>query len=109
MQVRLHLNVECRGTHRRQGYSLEWIMTEDLTKKIVVWAAEIADHAAQLPSRQARDAYLAERRAELVGGAMAEGATESDAAILADACVNAARAIMIELLAHRAGVPKGRA
>ncbi len=37
---------------------------------------------------------------------MAEGATESDAAILA---VNAARAIMIELLAHRAGVPKGRA
>ncbi len=81
-------------------------MTEDLTKKIVVWAAEIAGHAAQLLSRQARDAYLAERRAELVGGAMAEGATESDAAILA---VNAARAIMIELLAHRAGVPKGRA
>jgi len=40
---------------------------------------------------------------------MAEGATESDEAILADACVNAAQAIMIELLAHRAGVPKGRA
>jgi hypothetical protein len=91
----------------RQRYSLEWIMTEDLTKKIVVWAAEITGHAAQLPSRHARDAYLAERRAELVAGAVAEGATESDAVVLADACVNAARAIMIELLAHRAGVPKG--
>jgi hypothetical protein len=81
-------------------------MTEDLTKKIVVWAAEIAGYAAQLPSRQVR---LAERRGELVAGAVAEGATEGDAAILADACVNAARAIMTELLAHRAGVPKGRA
>jgi|GEM_PF-6850945 len=84
-------------------------MTEDLTKKIVVWAAEIAGHAVQLPSRQARDAYLAERRAELVAGAAAEGATENDAAIVADACVSAARAIMTELPAHRAGVPKGRA
>ena len=28
---------------------------------------------------------------------------------LADACVNAARRIMTEFLAHRAGVPQGRA
>ena len=75
------------------------MMTEDLTKKIVVWAAEIAGYAAQLPSRQVREAYLAERRDELVAGAVAEGVTERDAAILADACVNAARAIMTELLA----------
>ena len=75
------------------------MMTEDLTKKIVVWAAEIAGY----------EAHLAERRDELVAGAVAEGVTERDAAILADACVNAARAIMTELLAHRAGVPKGRA
>jgi len=88
---------------------LDWMMTEDLTKKIVVWAAEIAGYAAQLPSRQVREAHLAERRDELVAGAVAEGVTERDAAILADACVNAARAIMTELLAHRAGVPKGRA
>ena len=43
-------------------------------------------YAAQLPSRQARDDYLAERRRELVSGAQAEGATARDAAILADAC-----------------------
>jgi len=109
VQVRLHLKVECRGTQRRQGHLLDWMMTEDLTKKIVVWAAEIAGYAAQLPSRQVREAHLAERRDELVAGAVAEGVTERDAAILADACVNAARAIMTELLAHRAGVPKGRA
>ena len=84
-------------------------MTEDLTKKIVDWATEIAGCAAQLPSRQARDAYLAERHHELVVGAVAEGATEGDAVILADACVNATRRIMTELLAQRAGVPRGRA
>jgi hypothetical protein len=89
--------------------SIESIMTEDLTNKVVIWAAEIATYAAQLPSREARDVYLAERRRELVAGAVAEGAADRDAVILADACVNAARRIMTELLAHRAGVPKGRA
>ncbi len=84
-------------------------MTEELTKKVVVWATEIAGYAAGLPSRQARDAYLAERRRELVAGAVAEGAAEEDATILADACVSAARRIMTELLAQRAGAPGGRA
>ena len=42
-------------------------------------------------------------------GAMAEGTAEPDAVALADACVNAARRIMTEFLAHRAGVPQGRA
>jgi hypothetical protein len=42
-------------------------MTEDLTKKIVTWATEIATYAAELPSRQARDSYLAERRRDLGG------------------------------------------
>jgi hypothetical protein len=82
------------------------MMTADLTKKVVAWATEI--YAAQLPSRQARDSYLAERRHELVSGAVAEGAREGDAVILADACVNAARQIMTELLAQWAGVPKAR-
>lgn len=84
-------------------------MPEDLTNNIVAWANEIARYAAQLPSRQARDDYLAERHRELVGGAQAEGAAPRDAAILADACVDAARRIMTELLAQRAGVPQGRA
>lgn len=65
--------------------------------------------AASLPSRQARDNYLAERRRELLAGAEAEGAASEDAAILADACVDAVRRIMTELLAQRAGVPEGRA
>jgi hypothetical protein len=85
------------------------MMTTDLTQKIVAWATEIAGDAARLPSSRARDAYLAERRCELMEGAMAEGVAESDAAVLADACVSAARRIMIELLAQRAGVPRGRA
>jgi hypothetical protein len=89
--------------------SIESIMTEDLTNKVVIWAAEIATYAAQLPSREARDAYLAERRRELVAGAVAEGAAERDAVVLADACVDAARRIMTELLGQRAGVPEGRA
>jgi hypothetical protein len=84
-------------------------VTEDLTNKVIVWATEVASHAAQLPSRKARDDYLRDRRLELVTGAEAEGATPRDAEIVADACVDAARRIMTELLALRAGVPQGRA
>jgi hypothetical protein len=84
-------------------------MTENLTKNIVAWATDVGSYAAKLPSRQARDTYLAERHRELQAGAVAEGAAQPDAVILADACVEAARRIMTELLAHRAGVPRGRA
>jgi hypothetical protein len=85
-------------------------MTEELTRKIVAWATEIARlvYAAEFPSSRSRDAYLAERRRELIAGAVAEGARQQDAVILADACVGAARRIMTELLAQRAGVPRGR-
>jgi hypothetical protein len=41
---------------------IESLMTEELTRKIVAWATEIASCAAGLPSNRARDAYLAERR-----------------------------------------------
>ena len=85
------------------------MMTEDLTRKVVIWATEVASRAARLPSRQARDSYLAERHRELVAGAVAEGAAERDAVILADASVSAARRIMTALLAQRTDVPKGRA
>src|SRR5271165_2084679 len=61
------------------------------------------------PCRACPSSYLAERHRDLVAGTVAEGAAEGDAVILADACVDAARRIMTELLAHRAGVPKGRA
>jgi hypothetical protein len=85
------------------------IVTADLTHKVVAWAIEIARYAVQLPSKQARDNYLRERRRELVTGAQAEGAPPRDAAIVTDACVDAARRIMTELLALRAGAPQGRA
>ena len=91
------------------GSTRTLIVTEDLTNKVVAWATQIASYAAQLPSKQARDDYLLERRRELVTGAQAEGATPRDAAIVADACIEAARRIMIELLALRAGPPQGRA
>jgi hypothetical protein len=84
-------------------------VTDDLTNKVVAWATEIGSYAARLPSRQARDEYLRERRRELVTGAQAEGATPRDAAIVADACVDAARRIMTEMLALRADVQEGRA
>jgi hypothetical protein len=84
-------------------------MTTELANKIVAWAAETANCAAALPSSQARDAYFAERRRELLAGAIAEGTSEPDAAALAGACIDAAQAITIELLAQRAGAPKGRA
>jgi hypothetical protein len=92
-----------------ERYPLVCDMTENLTKMIVAWATEVGSYAAELLSRQARDSYLAERHRELQAGAVAEGAAQGDAAVLADACVEAARRIMTELLAHRAGVPKGRA
>jgi hypothetical protein len=96
----------------RRIHSNAVIVTEDLTSKVVAWATEIARYAAQLPSRQARDDYLRERHRELVTGAQAEGATPRDAAIVADACVDAARRIMTELLAlrpaYRRGAPSGR-
>jgi hypothetical protein len=84
-------------------------MTDDLTRKIISWAGQIASRAAALPSRQERDVYLAERQRELTAGAVREGADPHDAEILAEACVGAARRIMTELLASRAGVPQGRA
>jgi hypothetical protein len=82
---------------------------EELAQKVVAWAVEIARCAVALPSRQERDEYLAERRRELKAGVAAEGAPEADATLLAEACADAAQRIMTELLAQRAGTPKGHA
>ena len=62
----------------RRVHSDALIVTEDLTNKVVAWAIEIASYAAQLPSKQARDDYLRERRRELMTGAQAEDATPRD-------------------------------
>ena len=84
-------------------------MNEELTRKIVAWAAETAKCAAELPSREARERYLEERRRDLAEGAVREGARAHDAAILADTCIDAARRILTELLAQRASAYSGRA
>ncbi|HWP27892.1 MAG TPA: hypothetical protein VNL39_16315 [Xanthobacteraceae bacterium] len=84
-------------------------MSDELTRTVIAWAAEIARLAADLPSLEARERFLAERRGELVAGAVANGAGQQDAEVLADACVGAARRLLTELLAQRAGVPQGRA
>ncbi|MFL6798666.1 MAG: hypothetical protein ACJ8F3_14745 [Xanthobacteraceae bacterium] len=84
-------------------------MADNLTDKVVAWACEIATCASRLPSRQAREDYLDERRRELVTGSLAEGLSAQDADLLADACLEAARRIMFELLARSADLPQGRA
>jgi hypothetical protein len=107
---RPHLTACCRPVVSDRGiHSNALIVTEDLTNKVVAWATAIAGYAAQLPSKQAREGYLRERRHELMKGVQAQGATPRDAAIVADACVDAARRIMTELLALWAGAPQGRA
>jgi hypothetical protein len=73
----------------------------------VAWAAGVAAEAIRQPSRQARNAFLAERRRGPIEAARAQGSAEGDAAILADACVGAAHRLMTELLAQRAGMPEG--
>jgi len=78
-------------------------MTDDLTTIVADWATEIARSAADLPSRQARESYLAERHNELMAAALAEGASEDDAVVLAETCLDTARRITIGLLAQRDG------
>ncbi len=84
-------------------------MTDESMHKIAVWAAEAATRAAQLPSRQAREAFLLQFRQELVTGAREQGMSEENAGVFAETCVAAARRILAELLARGMSFPGGRA
>jgi hypothetical protein len=84
-------------------------MTEELNQYIAAWATEIATRAAQLPTRQERAAFLAERRLELVGSAHQQGLAEPAASMLADSCIEGATRIMNALLARGGAAPEGRA
>src|SRR5262249_10268919 len=84
-------------------------MIEAFAEKAAAWAVEAAMQALQLPSTEARGAYLAERRRELVESALQLGAADRDANLLADACVAGAERIMTELLARGTSGPEGRA
>lgn len=84
-------------------------MTDHLMQKITAWATDVAAHAARLPSQEARAAFLAERHQELTAIAREQGLSESDAAFLADSCIEGAARIMNELLALGMTTPEGRA
>jgi hypothetical protein len=85
------------------------VMNSQLARKIARWAAETARCVADLPSQSAREAFLGERHRALVEGVVAEGTASADAVVFADTCIGAARRIMTEILAQRAGEPQGHA
>jgi hypothetical protein len=93
----------------RASYLPSMQAKDELSQTIAAWATEVGMHAAQLASHQARVAYLAERRHELVAVARQQGMDDSAAAILADACVDGARRIMTAVLARGTPSPEGRA
>lgn len=80
-----------------------------LTQTIAAWATEVGVHAAQLASHQARAAYLAARRQELMAVARQQGMNDNAAAVLADACIDGAERIMQAVLARGTPTPEGRA
>jgi hypothetical protein len=84
-------------------------MIEDLTRKIAIWATEVGMHAAQLPSTEARSAFLAEHHRTLVAAAQKQGMEEHAAGVLADSCVDGAERIMKEFLARGVPTKSGRA
>jgi hypothetical protein len=65
--------------------------------------------AAQLPSKAARAAFLAERHGEIMEEARRLGMDEHDAMILARSCVEGAESVMQELLARGMPFRGGRA
>jgi hypothetical protein len=91
----VHLGVFCNCA--KAASPPEHHRDQKLTNKVVAWATEVAGYAAQLPSRQARDDYLRERRGELVIGAQVEGATPRDAAM---AIFNSGRMVTVAWSSH---------
>ena len=71
--------------------------SEELLHSVRLWVSDIGVRAAQLPSKAARAAFLAERHREIVEEARRSGMDEPDALILADSCVEGANRVMSEL------------
>jgi hypothetical protein len=84
-------------------------VTEELIRNVAQWATEVGVRAAQLPSKPARAAFLAEQHHEIMEAAGRSGMSERDALILARSCVEGAERIMRELLARGMPMPQGRA
>jgi hypothetical protein len=84
-------------------------VTEELKRDVMLWATEVGTRAAQLPSKAARAAFLAERHREIMEESRRLGMDEHDALILARSCVEGAERVMRELLARGMPMPGGRA
>jgi hypothetical protein len=83
--------------------------TEELIRNVAQWVTEVGRRAAQLPSKPARAAFLAERHHEIMEEARRSGMNDRDALILANSCAEGAEKIMRELLARGMPMPEGRA
>jgi hypothetical protein len=83
--------------------------TEELIRNVAQWVTEVGRRAAQLPSKSARAAFLAERHHEIMEEARRSGMSDRDALILANSCAEGAEKIMRELLARGMPMPEGRA
>jgi hypothetical protein len=84
-------------------------VTEELNRDVGLWVTEIGMRAAQLPSKAARAAFLADRHREIMEETRRSGMDERDALILARSCVDGAERVMQELLARGMPMPGGRA
>jgi hypothetical protein len=84
-------------------------MTEELNRYVGLWVTEIGVRAAQLPSKAARAAFLADKHREIMEEMRRSGVDERDALILARSCVDGAERVMQELLARGIPMPEGRA
>ena len=84
-------------------------VTDELKRDVMLWATEVGTQAAQLPSKAARAAFLAERHREIMEEARRSGMDKHDALILARSCVEGAERVMRELLARGMPMPGGRA
>jgi hypothetical protein len=76
---------------------------DDSKKKVVETATTMANDAARL-----LDTHLAQCRRDLLATAAEEGVPEDSAVTLADACVNAARRILVDSLAQHMDAESGR-
>jgi hypothetical protein len=84
-------------------------VTEELKRDVMLWATEVGTRAAQLPSKAARAAFLAERHREIMEESRRLGMDKHDALILARSCVEGAERVMRELWARGMPMPGGRA
>jgi hypothetical protein len=103
--IRPQIQHEGRDNHDRRAEDarLSQPRHDDSKKKVVETATTMANDAARL-----LDTHFAQCRRDLLATAAEEGVPEDSAVTLADACVNAARRILVDLLAQQMDAESGR-